>query len=80
MRLTATCPYHKRSCGGSALGVKYLHEAAHGADLGIYFEANGHGTVLFSKQLLQRLREVGRCLRSLPYSAPRCLHDAACNA
>ncbi|GLC40833.1 hypothetical protein PLESTB_000017600 [Pleodorina starrii] len=37
-------------------GVKYLHEAAHSADLGIYFESNGHGTVLFSEQLLTRLR------------------------
>ncbi|KXZ56114.1 hypothetical protein GPECTOR_2g997 [Gonium pectorale] len=40
-------------------GVKYLHEAAHGADLGIYFESNGHGTVLFSQELLKRLREAG---------------------
>ncbi|EFJ45974.1 hypothetical protein VOLCADRAFT_82053 [Volvox carteri f. nagariensis] len=37
-------------------GVKYLHEAAHSADLGIYFESNGHGTVLFSKALVERLR------------------------
>ncbi|GFR49328.1 hypothetical protein Agub_g11354 [Astrephomene gubernaculifera] len=36
-------------------GVKYLHEAAHEADLGVYFESNGHGTVLFSQQLRRRL-------------------------
>eukprot|EP00198_Chlamydomonas_reinhardtii_P005014 XP_001694350.1 phosphoacetylglucosamine mutase [Chlamydomonas reinhardtii] len=36
-------------------GVKYLHEAAHGADLGVYFESNGHGTVLFSTKLRERL-------------------------
>ncbi len=36
-------------------GVKYLHEAAHGADLGLYFESNGHGTVLFSGRLRERL-------------------------
>ncbi|KAG2426457.1 hypothetical protein HXX76_011688 [Chlamydomonas incerta] len=36
-------------------GVKYLHEAAHGADLGVYFESNGHGTVLFSPALRERL-------------------------
>ncbi|KAJ8631936.1 hypothetical protein MRB53_025272 [Persea americana] len=33
-------------------GVKYLHEKAAEYDVGIYFEANGHGTVLFSEQLL----------------------------
>ncbi|KAE9596737.1 putative phosphoacetylglucosamine mutase [Lupinus albus] len=30
-------------------GVKYLHEKAAEFDIGIYFEANGHGTVLFSE-------------------------------
>ena len=39
-------------------GVKYLHEEAVKFDIGIYFEANGHGTVLFSDALLQRLHEV----------------------
>eukprot|EP00981_Chlorochromonas_danica_P010249 scaffold3058_cov165-Ochromonas_danica.AAC.40 len=29
-------------------GVKYLHHAAQSLDVGIYFEANGHGTVNFS--------------------------------
>jgi len=30
-------------------GVKYVHAAAHDRfDVGVYFEANGHGTVLFS--------------------------------
>lgn len=29
-------------------GVKHLHQAAHQFDAGIYFEANGHGTVLFT--------------------------------
>jgi phosphoacetylglucosamine mutase len=29
-------------------GVKHLHHAALQFDIGIYFEANGHGTVLFS--------------------------------
>lgn len=28
-------------------GVKYLHHAAKQYDIGIYFESNGHGTVLF---------------------------------
>ena len=30
-------------------GVKHLHHAAEHYDVGVYFEANGHGTVLFSK-------------------------------
>lgn len=42
-------------------GVKYLHEEAVKFDIGIYFEANGHGTVLFSDALLKRLHEVGHC-------------------
>ena len=39
-------------------GVKHLHEAAHAFDVGIYFEANGHGTVLFKKALLDTLRSI----------------------
>ncbi|KZT72835.1 phosphoacetylglucosamine mutase [Daedalea quercina L-15889] len=31
-------------------GVKHLHHAAEKFDVGVYFEANGHGTVLFSPQ------------------------------
>ncbi|XP_073038428.1 phosphoacetylglucosamine mutase-like isoform X1 [Primulina eburnea] len=33
-------------------GVKYLHEKAAEYDIGIYFEANGHGTILFSETFL----------------------------
>jgi len=36
-------------------GVKYLHEKATEYDIGIYFEANGHGTVLFSDSILSWL-------------------------
>lgn len=32
-------------------GVQHLHEAAHQFDVGVYFEANGHGTVLFKKEV-----------------------------
>jgi len=39
-------------------GVKYVHTAAHSYfDVGVYFEANGHGTILFGSKfytLLQR--------------------------
>ncbi|KAG4909932.1 hypothetical protein JHK87_056048 [Glycine soja] len=36
-------------------GVKYLHEKATEFDIGIYFEANGHGTVLFSESFMESL-------------------------
>ncbi|KTW26176.1 hypothetical protein T552_03067 [Pneumocystis carinii B80] len=32
-------------------GVKHLHHAAMQYDCGIYFEANGHGTIIFSKKM-----------------------------
>lgn len=39
--------------------MKHLHPAAHAFDVGIYFEANGHGTVLFKPSLLAQLQKVG---------------------
>ncbi|KAK9320812.1 hypothetical protein V1517DRAFT_347849 [Lipomyces orientalis] len=36
-------------------GVKHLHHAAQLFDIGIYFEANGHGTVLFSNSAMKAL-------------------------
>ncbi|KAI0274838.1 phosphoacetylglucosamine mutase [Gloeopeniophorella convolvens] len=36
-------------------GVKHLHHAAERFDIGVYFEANGHGTVLFSPGILDHL-------------------------
>lgn len=39
-------------------GVKYLHEAAHHFDIGIYFEANGHGMVLFKPAFLEKTKLV----------------------
>jgi len=36
-------------------GVKHLHHAAQRFGIGVYFEANGHGTVLFSHQTLELL-------------------------
>eukprot|EP00271_Cylindrocystis_brebissonii_P011856 TRINITY_DN29835_c0_g1_i1.p1 TRINITY_DN29835_c0_g1~~TRINITY_DN29835_c0_g1_i1.p1 ORF type:complete len:441 (+),score=64.53 TRINITY_DN29835_c0_g1_i1:141-1325(+) len=38
-------------------GVKHLHAAAHAFDIGIYFEANGHGTVLFGERFLAWLTD-----------------------
>jgi phosphoacetylglucosamine mutase len=36
-------------------GVKHLHHAATKFDIGVYFEANGHGTVLFSDLAMKRI-------------------------
>ncbi|KAK5464580.1 Phosphoacetylglucosamine Mutase [Exophiala xenobiotica] len=38
-------------------GVKHLHHAAARYDIGVYFEANGHGTVLFSDNAIKVIRE-----------------------
>lgn len=37
-------------------GVKHLHHAAQEFDIGVYFEANGHGTVIFSSTARQTIR------------------------
>ncbi|SZF04730.1 unnamed protein product [Blumeria hordei] len=37
----------------TSTGVKWLHHAATKFDIGVYFEANGHGTVVFSQQALR---------------------------
>lgn len=51
--------YYLRSFGVPVLlaktGVKYLHHKATLLDIGVYFEANGHGTVLFSDQFRELL-------------------------
>ena len=36
--------------------MKYLHHAAQRFDIGVYFEANGHGTVLFSPSAISHLQ------------------------
>ncbi|KAK9861384.1 hypothetical protein WJX84_003574 [Apatococcus fuscideae] len=38
-------------------GVKHLHHAAAAFDIGIYYEANGHGTILFKPSFLKTLTE-----------------------
>ncbi|KAH3661172.1 hypothetical protein OGAPHI_006579 [Ogataea philodendri] len=37
-------------------GVKHLHHKAQEYDIGVYFEANGHGTVLFSDEYIKLLK------------------------
>jgi phosphoacetylglucosamine mutase len=41
-------------------GVKHLHHAAVEFDVGVYFEANGHGTVLFSDEVLKKCKGEGK--------------------
>lgn len=38
-------------------GVKHLHKEAGKHDIGIYFEANGHGTVLFSNNFIRKIKK-----------------------
>lgn len=38
-------------------GVKYLHSRALQYDVGIYFEANGHGTTVFGKTFKEKIAE-----------------------
>lgn len=38
-------------------GVKHLHHVAQQFDIGVYFEANGHGTVLFSMDAIKAFKQ-----------------------
>ncbi|ESN95223.1 hypothetical protein HELRODRAFT_86945 [Helobdella robusta] len=39
-------------------GVKHLHSKAQEFEVGVYFEANGHGTVLYKASVKQKLNQV----------------------
>lgn len=39
-------------------GVKHCHHAALAYDVGVYFEANGHGTLLFSQKFVDRMQSL----------------------
>uniref|UniRef100_A0A8C6QN99 Phosphoacetylglucosamine mutase n=1 Tax=Nannospalax galili TaxID=1026970 RepID=A0A8C6QN99_NANGA len=39
-------------------GVKHLHHKAQEFDIGVYFEANGHGTALFSKAVEVKIKQL----------------------
>ncbi|CAH1155353.1 unnamed protein product [Phaedon cochleariae] len=45
----------------ASTGVKHLHHQALNYDIGVYFEANGHGTVIFSQNTKEKLRAGTRC-------------------
>lgn len=38
-------------------GVKHLHHKAQEFDIGVYFEANGHGTILFKDSIIQIIKK-----------------------
>ena len=40
----------------TSTGVKHLHHKAAEFDIGIYFESNGHGTVLFSARAMESFK------------------------
>ena len=44
-------------------GVKFVHHEAEKYDVGVYFEANGHGTVLFKDKVLARLTDMQKVWR-----------------
>ena len=39
-------------------GVKHVHHKAEEFDIGVYFEANGHGTVLFTKDVVAKMKAI----------------------
>lgn len=44
-------------------GVKHLHSKATEFDIGVYFEANGHGTVVFKKTAMQSILNAAKDLK-----------------
>jgi len=54
-------------------GVKHCHHVAMALDVGCYFEANGHGTVLFSERCVQRLGDAAQSKGSAGVAAKRFL-------
>ncbi|KAJ3242727.1 Phosphoacetylglucosamine Mutase [Chytriomyces hyalinus] len=58
-------------------GVKHLHHAAEAFDVGVYFEANGHGTVLFSPAAIHAFKSSTGSTPAAAKSieALRCLTD-----
>ena len=58
-------------------GVKHLHHAAMEFDVGVYFEANGHGTVLFSEKYHQLVESTNNTSLQL---LPRLINPAVGDA
>nr|XP_008524635.1 PREDICTED: phosphoacetylglucosamine mutase isoform X2 [Equus przewalskii] len=54
-------------------GVKHLHHKAQEFDVGVYFEANGHGTVLFSKAAEMKIKQLAKELEDKKRKAAQML-------
>ena len=61
--LTIFLPRQKVPVACVPTGVKHLHHKAIEFDVGIYFEANGHGTVVFSNSARKAIHEVSKNTR-----------------
>ena len=79
----ASTAYLKRALRDSVVvaktGVKHLHAAALAFDVGVYFEANGHGSVLFSRRCLDAVAAAlaGACNSNDEHAALRELQAIA---
>ena len=58
-------------------GVKHLHRAAEAYDVAVYFEANGHGSVLFSAAALDAFRRIVSGIDAGRFAPPPAGADAA---
>ncbi|XP_055965718.1 phosphoacetylglucosamine mutase [Sorex fumeus] len=56
-------------------GVKHLHHKAQEFDIGVYFEANGHGTVLFSKAAETKIRQLAKDLEEKKRNTAKILEN-----
>eukprot|EP01080_Neovahlkampfia_damariscottae_P011298 gene11298-4109_t len=57
-------------------GVKHLHHKSKEFDIGIYFEANGHGTVVFSSKALKYFQENSETLLQFSNMVNQTVGDA----
>lgn len=71
---------HIRSMGikskMTCTGVKNLHHEAKHFDIGVYFEANGHGTVLFSAEFKTKVEGKAERIPQLMSLINECVGDA----
>lgn len=56
-------------------GVKHLHHKAQEFDIGVYFEANGHGTALFSKAVEMKIKQLAKELEGDKGKAAKMLEN-----
>ncbi|XP_008056292.1 phosphoacetylglucosamine mutase [Carlito syrichta] len=54
-------------------GVKHLHHKAQEFDIGVYFEANGHGTALFSTAVEMKIKQLAEELEDKKRKAAKML-------